>query len=298
MQQRNRDPGPVRLTVELVYQGAADAAAALTRRDEHQHQVGGGSQPGHRRDPARRLRPLRGQHRHRGAVALGQPGPGVRPGQQARRLVPQCRQRGRPLGDVPEARVPPDNLESEPGHGLRVGRPGPADDQRSRRAEPGTVRAGGRGGRGRRGRRGRPARRGPGRQHLERGQAVPQQRGDPAGVAARPVDHRRGVRVPGSGHPGQVVAPPRQQLGERAGHVGIRDRRGQLEPAGGPPGQVEGAGFAGPVLAPADGRRGGRSADDQRCPAVRSGGSGRRQQRVDLPPAPRHPPGDAAGRVS
>ena len=79
MQQDHRHAGRVGRAVELAGERGADAGAALTGLDEHQHEVGGRRQAHHWRDPARGIRPLGGQHRHGSAVAFGQPRPGSVP---------------------------------------------------------------------------------------------------------------------------------------------------------------------------------------------------------------------------
>ena len=79
MQQDHRHAGRVGRAVELVDERGADAGAALTRLDEHQHEVGGRRQAHHWRDPACGTRPLGGQHRHGFAVAFGHPRPGSVP---------------------------------------------------------------------------------------------------------------------------------------------------------------------------------------------------------------------------
>jgi len=166
-----------------------------------------------------------------------------------------------------------------------VARPGPPDSQAAAGAEQGLARGIRRGGSGPRG------------EDLKRVKPAPQQRGDPVHVAAGPVDDGRGVRITGSGQLGQVVAPQRQQPAEPVGHARVRDRGGELEPAGGAPGQVEGPGRAGPVLAPSGSDDPAVSGDDERRAAVRRARVRRRQQRIDLAPAPGYPRAKAACRI-
>ena len=142
VQQDHRRAGGVGFAVELVDERGADTGAALTGLDEHQHQVGRGGQARHGRDPARGLRPLRGQQRHRAAVPFGQPRPGCLPRDQPRGLAPHRVGAVRPLVDGGEARVEPDDLHAQPGDGVDVGRPGPPDSQAAAGAEQGCVRDG------------------------------------------------------------------------------------------------------------------------------------------------------------
>ena len=265
MQQDHRHAGGVGFAVELADERGADAGAALCRLDEHQHQVGRGRQARHGRNPARGLRPLRGQQRHRVAVTFGQPRPGRLPSDQPRGLAPHRVEAVRPLVDGGEARVEPDDLHAQPGDGVDVARPGPPDSQAVAGTEQGRVRGIRRSGSGPRG------------EDLKRVKPVPQQRGDPVHVAAGPVDDRRGVRITGSWQFGQVVAPQRQQPAEPVGHARVRDRGRELEPAGGAPGQVERPGHAGPVLAPSGGDDPAVSGDDERRAAVRRRRVRRRQ---------------------
>jgi hypothetical protein len=103
VQQGHRHAGRVGFAVEHVGERRAGTVAALTGLDEHQHEVGGGREAHHRRDPARVLGPLRGQHRHRLTVAFGQPRPGRRPGDQAGRFASQRVERSRPFVHGAEA---------------------------------------------------------------------------------------------------------------------------------------------------------------------------------------------------
>ena len=129
VQQDHRRAGGVGFAVELVDERGADAGAALGGLDEHQHQVGRGRQARHGRDPARGLRTLCGQQRHRIAVPFGQPRPGRLPRDQPRGLAPHRVKAVRPLVDGGEARVEPDDFHAQPGDGVDVGRPGAPDSE-------------------------------------------------------------------------------------------------------------------------------------------------------------------------
>lgn len=283
-------PGACRagLAVEPVDERAARPAAALAGLDEHEHQVGGGRLPGERRDPARGLGPLRRQQPDGLAVALREPGPRAGPGHQADGLLLERVKRPRPFGYLAEKRVPPDDFKAEPRHGAGVIRPGSPNPQAAlivterARASP------------------RPSRNCPGGENFERGKPVAQQRGDAVHIPAGPVDHRRGIRIAGARHAGQVLAPPSEQPVKSAGHVGTGNLGRQPEPAGGSPGQVQALRRARPVLA-APGRRRPPivPADDERGAAARRRRprNGGRQQRVDEPPALEHPQPDVARRI-
>jgi hypothetical protein len=140
VQQDHGHAGRLGLAVELVDQRAPDASAALAGFDEHQHEVGGRSGAGHRGDPSRRLWRLSGQHPDGFAVTLGQPGPRRGSGEQAGCLVPQRRQRVRPFVDRAEARVEPDDLESQRGDDISVRDPGAPDQRATVEAQHAAVR--------------------------------------------------------------------------------------------------------------------------------------------------------------
>ena len=296
MQQDHRYAGRVGLVVEPAGQRAARTAATLPGLDEHQHQVGGGRLPDERRDPARDLGPLCRQQPDDLAVALREPGPRAGPGDQAGGLLLEGGERPGPFGDRAEQRVPPDDLEAEPRHGAGVAWPGSPDPQAARcptikikiifpertRASP------------------RPSRHCPGGEDLQRGKPVAQQRAHAVHIPAGPVDHRRGVRIGGSRHAGQMLAPPLEQPVKTAGHAGTGDLGPQPEPAGGSPGHVKALRRSRPVLAVPGGRGPPVApAHDQRRAAARRRRPrhGRRQQRVDPPPALEHPRPDVARRI-
>jgi len=234
VQQRHRHARRVGRAVEFAYQPAANAVAPLSRMHEHQHEVGGGRQADHRRDPVRTLRPLCGEQPDGLTVPLGQPGPRRRPGKQADRLPAQRRQRIWPFVDRAEAGIEPDQLQRQPGDDVGIWHRGAPDAERAVKAAASAPQR-------LHGRRlgGAAARRGARGEHLKRVKPVPQQRQDAVRVAARPADDRRGVILAGSPHHRQVVAPLSEQLPEPGGDVRARDRGGELEAPGGTPGQVE-----------------------------------------------------------
>lgn len=292
VQQDHRHAGRAGRAVEPVDERAARTAATLARCDEHEHQVGGGRLPGKRRDPAGGLGPLRRQQPDGLAVALREPGPRAGPGDQAGGLLLEGAERPRPFGYRAEKRVPPDDFKTEPCHGRGVARLGSPDQQAPcRRALifPERTRASP-----------RPSRHCPGGENLKRGKPVPQQRGHAVHVPAGPVDHRRGVRIGGSRDAGQMLSPPPEQPVKTAGHARTGDLGPQPEPAGGSPGHVQALRRPRPVLA-APGGRGPPvgPAHDQRRGAARRRRPrhGRRQQRVDPPPALEHPHPDVARRI-
>jgi hypothetical protein len=244
VQQDHAYAGRIGLAVEPFDERAARTTAALARGDEHEHQVGGGRLPDERRDPAGGLGTLRRQQRDGLAVALGQPGPRAGPGDQAGGLPLERAERLRPFGRHAEACVPADDLQAEPGHDADVVRPGSPNPQPwITISYPERVRASP-----------HSPRNCPGGEDLKRGQPVTQQRGNAVHVPAGPVDHRRGVRIAGARHVGQVLAPPSEQPVKAVRYVGTGNLGRQPEPAGGSPGQVQALRRARPVLA-APGRR-------------------------------------------
>jgi len=114
-----------------------------------------------------------------------------------------------------------------------------------------------------------------------------QQSADAIDVPARPHDHAGTVGIIGTRYVSQVQPPLFQQPVERYGYIRAGNARGELESAGGSPGQLQRILVAVPVLAGTDclrlsvcsGDREDRTAVGTRLGSCRCG-----QQRIGRPP--------------